>query len=69
MNKKIGLAALCLLFPHIRGASSDYAYANTSLGVTPFDSLISDGAPFGLERRQQRVCEVPGGRAYSNWSS
>jgi len=66
MDKVVRLAAMFVFFPRIYGASSDYAFANMSAAVAPFDSLIRDMSPFALEKRQERVCEVPGGRAYFN---
>jgi hypothetical protein len=63
MDQVICLAAILLFFPRVYGASSDSAFANLS-AVAPFDSLVWDTSPFALERRQERVCEVPGGRAY-----
>jgi hypothetical protein len=66
MHKVICLAAILLFFPRARSASSDYALANMSAAVAPFDLLVWDTSPFALEKRQERVCEVPGGRAYFN---
>ena len=35
-------------------------FANTT--AIPFGFVLFDSPPFALEKRQQKVCEMPGGR-------
>lgn len=60
------MAAFLLTFSFIgiSNAYSSSSFSNLSSISSPFSGLIPGLPVFALERRQELVCEVPGGRMY-----
>jgi hypothetical protein len=58
---------LVLLSSSMTVITSLEVFANTT--AIPFGFVLFDSPPFALEKRQQKVCEIPGGRAQFHLAS